>query len=179
VKWRLSKGGATVRRQPRSTLRGMFIQPFSFVSYYFLKLNLMISFLIFRRHIIAGWESEMGTILRPTRISIRICGWRQDCLVGPIEIGCTDSPKLQSRTCGQPVVSQLLGVPNRYQTPSLRSSWPCNNTRLISPKNMSNYQWIMNNFVKWSWTWDHRWVVRVRLLFGCMVPRTTNLLLLL
>jgi hypothetical protein len=28
----------------------MFIQPFSFVSYYFLELNLMISFLIFRRH---------------------------------------------------------------------------------------------------------------------------------
>jgi hypothetical protein len=29
------KGGATVRWQPCSTLRGMFVQPFYFVSYYF------------------------------------------------------------------------------------------------------------------------------------------------
>jgi len=33
----------------------------------------------------------MGTILRPTWISIWICGWRQDRLVDPIEIGCTNS----------------------------------------------------------------------------------------
>jgi len=79
----------------------------------------------------------MGTILRPTRISIRIYGWRQDRLVDPIEIGCTNSPTLRLRTCGRPVVSQLLGALNRYQVASLRSSWPCNNIRLISSKNMS------------------------------------------
>jgi hypothetical protein len=35
VKSRPSKGSATVRWQPRSTLCGMFVQPFYFVSYYF------------------------------------------------------------------------------------------------------------------------------------------------
>jgi hypothetical protein len=46
------RGGAIVHRQPHLTLCGMFVQPFYFVSYYFLELNMMISFLIFRRHII-------------------------------------------------------------------------------------------------------------------------------
>jgi hypothetical protein len=32
----------------------IFVPPFYFVSYYFLELNMMISFLIFRRPIIAG-----------------------------------------------------------------------------------------------------------------------------
>jgi hypothetical protein len=148
----------------------MFVQPFSFVSYYFLELNLMIYFLIFRRHIIAGWGRDMGTILRPTRISIQIYGWRQDHLMDPIEIGCTDSPTLHLRTCGRPVVSQLLGASNCYRASSLKSLWPYNNTRLISSKNMSNSQQIMNNSAKWSWTWDHRWAVRTRPVLG----RTTS-----
>jgi len=33
-------------------------------------------FFISRRPIIAGWGRDMGTILRPIRISIRIYGWR-------------------------------------------------------------------------------------------------------
>ncbi|KAI5562836.1 hypothetical protein BDE02_15G076300 [Populus trichocarpa] len=40
------------------------------------------------------------------------------------------------------------GSSNRYQGPSLRSLWPCNNTRLISLKNMSDSRLIMNNSVK-------------------------------
>jgi hypothetical protein len=92
----------------------------------------------------------MGTILRPTRISIQIYGWRQDHLMDPIEIGCTDSPTLHLRTCGRPVVSQLLGASNCYRASSLKSLWPYNNTRLISSKNMSNSQQIMNNSAKWS-----------------------------
>jgi hypothetical protein len=71
------------------------------------------------------------------------------------------------------------GSSNRYQGPSLRSLWPCNNTRLISLKNMSDSRLIMNNSAKWSWTWDHRWVVRVRPFFGRMVLGTTSLLLLI
>jgi len=130
--------------------------PFSFISYYFLELNLMILIFISQRHITASWGRDMGTILRPTRISIQICGWRQDSLVDPIEIKCTDSLTLWPRTCGRPIVSQLLEAPNRYRAPSLRSSWPCNNIQLISHKNMSNFQRIMNNSAKWSWTWDHR-----------------------
>ena len=156
VKWRPLKEGATVRRQPRLTLYGMFVEPFSFVSYYFLELNLMILVFISRRHITASWGRDMGTIFRPTQISIWICGWRQDRLVDSIKIEYTDSPTLRLRTCGRLVVSQPLGAPNQYQAPSLKSSWPCNNTRLISPKNISNSWWIMNNSVKWSWTWDHR-----------------------
>ena len=72
-----------------------------------------------------------------------------------------------------------MGALNLYQVPYLRRSWPCNNTWLISPKNMSNFWQIMNNFAKWSWIWDHRWVVCVRPFFGRMVPGMTNLPLLL
>jgi len=156
----------------------MFVQPFSFISNYFLELNLMISFLIFRRHITADWGRDTGTILRPTRVSIRICGWRQDHLVDPIKIRCTDSPTLQSRTCRWLIVSQSLGAHNRYRAPSLRSSCLCNNTRLISSKNMSDSRRIMNNSVKCSWTWNHILVVCVRPLYGRMVPGTTILLFL-
>jgi hypothetical protein len=65
AEWRSRKGGVIVRWQPCSTLCGMFVQPFSFVSYYFLELNLMISFLIFRRYIIAGWGRDTGIIFQP------------------------------------------------------------------------------------------------------------------
>jgi len=114
----------------------------------------------------------------------------------PIKIGCTGSPTLWPRTCGRSVVCQLLGAPNQYRAPNLRSSWPCSNTLLISPKNTSNY-WrimnntrlilprntsnsrrIMNNFAKWSWTWHHRVVIHVRPIFGCRVPGTTSIVLL-
>jgi hypothetical protein len=143
----------------------------------------MISFFIFRRPIIAGWGRDMGTILRPIRISIRISGWRLDHPVDPIKIGCTGSPTLRPRTCGRLVLSQPLGAPNQYRAPNLRSSWPCSNTRLSSPKNTTTYRRgihnsrrIMNSFAKWSWTWHHRVVIHVRLLlFGRI---TTSLLLL-
>jgi hypothetical protein len=143
----------------------------------------MISFFIFRRPIIAGWGRDMGTILRPIRISIRIYGWRLDHPVDPIKIGCTGSPTLRPKTCGRLVLSQPLGAPNQYRAPNLRSSWPCSNTRLSSPKNTTTYRRgihnsrrIMNSFAKWSWTWHHRVVIHVRLLlFGRI---TTSLLLL-
>jgi hypothetical protein len=90
-----------------------------------------------------------------------------------------DSLTLQLKTCGRSIVSQSLGTLNRYRAPSLRISWHWNNIRLISPKNMSNSRWIINNSAKWSWTRDHRWVVRVRLFFDCMAPGMTNLFLLL
>jgi len=137
VEWRLLKRGATVCRQPRLTLCGMFVQLFYFVSYYFLEMNMMISFLIFRRHIIAGWGRDMRTIFRPIWISNQICGWRQVRLVDPIKIRYTDSPTLQPRTCRQLVVSQPFRAPNQYQASSMRSSWPWNN-------NINNSQWIMD-----------------------------------
>ena len=101
--------------------------------------------------------------------------------VDPIKIGCTGSPTLRPRTCGQHVVSQSLGGPNQYRAPNLKSSWPWSNTRLSSPKNTTTYRRgvhnsrrIMNSFAKWSWTWHHRVVIHVRLFFGCI---TTSLLL--
>ena len=107
---------------------------------------------------------------------------------------------LGPRTSRRPVVSQPFGALNQYRAPNLKSLWPCSNTQLISPKHTSNYRWIMNktwltqlisprktsnsqqimnNFAKWSWTWHHKMVIHVRPLFGCMVPETTSLLLLL
>jgi len=144
----------------------------------------MITFFIFKRPIIAGWGRDMEMILRPIRISIRICGWRLDRLVDLIKIGYTGSSTLRPRTCGRPVVSQPLGAPNQYRAPNLRSSWPWSNTRLSSPKNTTTYRrgiynsrQIMNSFAKWSWTWHHRVVIHVRLLFFGRI--TTSLLLLL
>jgi len=48
----------------------------------------------------------------------------------------TGSPTLRPTTCGRPVVFQPLGAPNQYRALNLRSSWPCSNTRLSSPRNM-------------------------------------------
>ena len=168
----------------------MVVQPFYFVSYYFYWIEYDdYFFFIFRRPIIAGWGRDMGTILWPIRNSIRICGWKLDRLVDPIKIGFTSSLTLRPRTCGRPVVFQLLGAPNQYRAPNLRNSWPCSNTRLSSPKNTTTYQWRMHNskqrmhnkkrtminFANLSWTWHHRVVIHVRLLlFGRI---TTNLLL--
>jgi hypothetical protein len=162
----------------------------------FIELNMMITFFIFRRPIIIGWGRDTGTILLPIRNSIRIYGWRLDHQVDPIKIRFTGSPTLRPTTCGRPVVFQPLGPPNQYRAPNLRSSWPCSNTRLSSPKNTTTYQRsthnskrlkhnkerslnnkkrLMNSFAKWSWTWQYR-VEHMRLiLFGRI---TTSLLLL-
>jgi len=124
----------------------MFVQPFYFVSYYFYWIEYDdYFFFIFRRPIIAGWGRDMGTILWPIWNSIWICGWRLDRLVDPIKIGFMGSPILRPRTCGQLVVFQPLGAPNQYRAPNLRISWPCSNTRLSSPKNMTTYQRSMHN----------------------------------
>jgi len=153
----------------------------------FIELNMMITFFIFKRPIIIGWRRYTGTIFWPIWNSIRICGWRLDCQVDPIKIGFTGSPTLRPTTCGRLVVFQPLGAPNHYRAPNLRSSWPCSNARLSSPKNTITYQRsmhnskrfmhnkerslhnkkrLMNSFAKWSWIWQHR-VEHVRLiLFG-------------
>jgi hypothetical protein len=119
----------------------MFVQPFYFVSYYvyWIKYDDYF-FFIFRRPIIIGWGRDMGTIFWPIWNSIRICGWRLDRQVDPIKIGFTGSPTLQLTTCDRPVVFQPLGAPNQYRASNLRSSWPCSNTRLNSPKNTTTYQ---------------------------------------
>jgi len=121
------KGGAIVHGQLCSALRGMFVQSFYFVSYYFLELNMMILKKKFRRPIIAGWRRDMGTILRPIWILIRTCGWRWDRLADPKQIGSTGSPTLWPKTCDRSVVSQPLGALHQYRAPSLRSLWPWSN----------------------------------------------------
>jgi len=161
----------------------------------FIELNMMITFFIFRRPIIICWGRDTGTIFWPIQNSIRICGWRLDRQVDTIKIRFTGSLTLRPTTCERPVVFQPLGAPNQYRAPNLRSSWPCSNARLSSPKNTTTYQRsthnskslmhnkeqslynkkrLMNSFAKWSWTWQHR-VEHVRLiLFGRI---TTSLLL--
>jgi len=47
VESRPPKGGAAVRGQPCSALRGMFVHSFYFVSYYFLELHLELHLMIF------------------------------------------------------------------------------------------------------------------------------------
>jgi len=145
---------------------------------------MMITFFIFKRPIIAGWGRDMRTILWLIRNLIRICGWRFDRLVDPIKIRFTGSPTLRPITYGWPLVFQVLGAPNQYRAHNLRSSWPYNNTRLHSLKNMTTYQRSMHtskrsmiNFVNLSWTWHHTVVIHVRLLLFGLI--TTSLLLLL
>ena len=46
----------------------------------------MITFFIFKRPIIVGWGRDMGMILQPIQISIRIYGWRLDRPVHLIKI---------------------------------------------------------------------------------------------
>jgi len=112
----------------------------------FIELNMMITFFfIFRRPIIIGWGRDTGTIFWPIRNSIRICGWRLACQVDPIKIRFTGSPTLRPTTCSRPVVFQPLGAPNQYRAPSLRSLWPCCNTRLSSPTNTTTYQQSTHN----------------------------------
>jgi hypothetical protein len=44
------------------------------------------------------------------------------------------------------------------------------------------YEWLSANYehsVKWSWTWDHIWVIHVRPRFGRIVSGTTSLFLFL
>jgi hypothetical protein len=89
-----------------------------FLSYYFL--NLLI-FFFFRIHITPGWRRDTRMIPLPIQIWIRICGWRQDRLVDPIEIGCTVSLTLPSRTCGWHVVFQPLDSRNQFRALKLWS----------------------------------------------------------
>jgi len=126
----------------------MFVQPFYFVSYYVYYIEYDDSFFlffIFRTPIIIDWGRDTGTIFWPIRNSIRICGWRLARQVDPIKIRFTDSPTLRPTTCGRPIVFQPLGAPNQYRAPNLRSSWPCSNTRLSSPRNMITYQRSTHN----------------------------------
>ena len=112
----------------------------------FIVLNMMITFFfIFRRPIIIGWGRDTGTIFWPIQNSIRICGWRLARQVDPIKIGFAGSTTLRPTTCGRPVVFQPLGAPNQYRAPNLRSSWPCSNTRLSSPRNTITYQRSTHN----------------------------------
>jgi hypothetical protein len=87
----------------------------------------------------------MGTIFWSIQNSIWICGWRLARQVDPIKIGFTGSPTLRPTTCGWRVVFQLFGAPNQYRAPNLRSSWPCSNTRLSSPRNTITYQRSTHN----------------------------------
>jgi hypothetical protein len=43
--------------------------------------------------------------------------------------------------------------------------------------NISNSRQIMNNSIRSSWIWDHRWMVHVRPIFGRMILGMTSLLL--
>jgi hypothetical protein len=175
----------------------MFVQPFYFVSYYFYWIEYDDFFFHFQETYNSRLRERYGD--DPSTHP----DFDQDLWM---EVGSSDGPdknrvyglsNTMAKNLRQPVVSQSLRAPNQYRAPNLRSSWPCSNTRLISPKNKSDYRRIMNktqlisprnisnsrrimnNFAKWSWTWHHRVVIHVRPLFSRMVPRTTNLLLLL
>jgi hypothetical protein len=171
----------------------MFVQPFYFVSYYFYWIEYDNFFFHFQETYNSRLRERYGDD-PSTHLDFDL-----DLLIevgssgGPNKIRCTGSPTLRPKTCSRPVVSQLLGAPNQYRASNLRSSWTCSNTRLSSSKNTSTYRWLMNNtrlisprntsnsrrimnsFAKWSWTWHHRVVIHVRLLF-CRI--TTSLLLL-
>ena len=128
------KEGATVRWQPCSTLCGMFVQPFYFVSYYFYWIEYDDYFFHFQETYNSRLRERYGDD-PSTHPDFDSNLWMEvGSSGGPDKNRVSGSPTLWSRTCGQPVVSQPLGAPNQYRAPNL-SLWPCSNTRLSSPKN--------------------------------------------
>ena len=112
----------------------------------FIVLNMMITFIfIFRRPINNRLRERYGDDILTHLEFVRICGWRLARQVDPIKIGFAGSPTLRPTTCGRPVVFQPLGASNQYRAPNLRSSWPCSNTRLSSPRNTITYQRSKHN----------------------------------
>jgi len=133
---------------------------------YFLKLFFFYFANFFRKHITLSCKRDMRTLLRPIHNSIQNYGWRQDCLVDPIEIGFTISQTLWSRTCGRPKVFQLLDTCNqfwalklwslrRFKTNELKLGWPI----LLLRQNDLMLRWL--NSGDCTWNWNHRWVVHV------------------
>ena len=91
--------------------------------YFLIKLLFLWIFWLFSRiHITLGWRRDTRTILWPIRISIQICGWRQDCSMNPIEIECIISLTLRSRTYRRPIVFQPLDAQNRFRVLQLWNS---------------------------------------------------------
>jgi hypothetical protein len=102
----------------------------------FIVLNMMITFLFY-------FQETYNNRLRER--------YGDDTLTHPefdpdlwMEVGSSGGPdknrvyELSNTTadnCGRPVVFQPLGAPNQYRAPNLRSSWPCSNTLLSSPRN--------------------------------------------
>jgi len=125
----------------------------------FIELNMMITFFYFQKTYNNRLRERYGDdILTHPEFDPDL--WMEvGSSGGPETIGFTGSPTLRPTTCGRPVVFQPLGAPNQYRAPNLRSSWPCSNTRLCSPKNtttcqrsthnskhlMHNKEWSLNN----------------------------------
>jgi len=77
--------------------------------YVIIFLNLLTFFSI---HITPDWRRDIKTIIWPIQNSIWISGWRKDCLVDLIEIGCTVSQTIWPKTCRWPRVFLLLEAHN-------------------------------------------------------------------
>ena len=112
----------------------------------FIELNMMITLFIYFQETYNNRLTEIYGDDILTHLKFDPDLWMEVGLSGgPIKIGFTGSPTLRPTTCGRLVVFQPLGAPNHYRAPNLRSSWPCSNARLSSPKNTTTYQRSMHN----------------------------------
>ena len=187
----------------------MFVQPFYFVSYYIYWIEYDDYFSFYQETYNNRLKERYGDdILTHPEFNPDL--WMEvGSSGGPDKNQVTGSPTLRPTTCGRPVVFQPLGAPNQYRAPNLKSSWPCSNTRLSSPKDTTTYKRsthnsrrlmhnkerslnkskrlkhnkkrLMNSFAKWSWTWQHRVEHVLLILFGRITTRLLlqDLLLLL
>jgi hypothetical protein len=89
--------------------------------YFFKTLFFWIFANFFRIHITSSWRRDMVTIFWPIWISIRICGWRQDCPMDPIKIRCMICLTLQFSSYGWPIIFQQLDARNRFWAFKLQS----------------------------------------------------------
>ena len=127
AEWRPPKGGATVRWQPHSTLSGMFVQPFYFVSYYFSWIEYDDFFFNFQETYNSRLKERYGDNLS-THPDFDPDLWMEvGSSGGPDKNRVYELSNTMAKNLGRPVVSQLLGAPHQYQAPILRSSWPWNN----------------------------------------------------
>ena len=128
VKWSPPKGRATVRWQPRSALCGMFVKPIYFVSYYFYWIEYDAFFFHFQKTY-NSWLRERYGDDPSTHSDFDSDLW--------MEVGSSGGPdKNQVYRLSNTPGDNLRAVRSvsTVGSSNLRSSWPCSNTRLISPK---------------------------------------------
>jgi hypothetical protein len=139
------KGGTAVRWQPCLTLRGMFVQPFYFVSYYFYWIEYDDYFFYFQETYNSRLRERYGDDPL-THLKFDPDLWIEVGSSGGLdknqvyELSNTTAENLRAARS-----VSTVGSSQSVSSTQLKSSWPCSNTWLNSLKNTTTYQRSMYN----------------------------------